>query len=245
MLGAARIAGGAAPLAAGLLASISFAWAYEAGPVSDGARVEGQVLYTGRIPTKHIIPNDPEVCGPPRDIPLIHTAADGAVTDAVVFLEGIERGKPWPPLAKTPELDNKDCEFAPRIVVMPPGTIAVVNSDPVLHNTHSFYGPRTAFNLALPKQGLVIEKELKRPGILNVQCDAHGHMSARIFVAANPYYASTENGGTFELPELPAGDYRIVAYQEQTGRVEAPLAVKPGETIRLRIDLAKKAIERH
>ena len=32
------------------------------------------------------------------------------------------------------------------------GKIDIVNSDPILHNTHGYYGKRTAFNVALPIQ---------------------------------------------------------------------------------------------
>ncbi|MCU0835269.1 MAG: hypothetical protein MUC77_12700 [Chromatiaceae bacterium] len=218
--------------------------AYDEAPVSNGATIEGEVSYSARVPTRKIIPNDPDVCGGPRDIALIETIEGGRVTDAVVYLEGVDKGKPWPEQTAVPRLDNVDCRFRPQIVVMPPGPVEIHNSDPVLHNTHSFYGGRTAFNIALPNQGQSIEKALRRPGILRVECDAHGHMSARIFVAANPYYAATQDGGTFHIDEVPPGEYKLVAYQEEVGPVETTISVKPGETVKLAVDLAEKAIER-
>jgi hypothetical protein len=69
-------------------------------------------------------------------------------------------------------------------------------------------------------------------------------MSARIFVAANPYYAATQDGGTFHIDEVPPGEYKLVAYQEEVGPVETTISVKPGETVKLAVDLAEKAIER-
>lgn len=217
--------------------------AYQEGQVPDGATIEGQVLYSGSVPMKKIIPSDPEVCGQPRDIPLIETTEDGLVTDAVVYLEDIDTGKPWPKQEKVPELDNTGCRFSPQLVAMPPGPIAILNSDAVLHNTHSFYGPRTAFNIALPKQGQRVEQDLSRPGIVRVECDEHGHMSARIFVAANPYYSATQNG-SFNIAEVPPGEYKLIAYQEQVGPVETTISVKSGETVKLTVDLAKELIER-
>jgi len=39
------------------------------------------------------------------------------------------------------------------VQVIRTGKLDVVNNDPVLHNTHGYYGKRTVFNLALPNKG--------------------------------------------------------------------------------------------
>ena len=49
--------------------------------------------------------------------------------------------------------------FVPHVQVIPAGSLEVVNSDPILHNTHGFYGRRTAFNLALPNKDQRITTE--------------------------------------------------------------------------------------
>jgi hypothetical protein len=56
----------------------------------------------------------------------------------------------------------------------------------VPQNTHGFYGRRTAFDVALPQQGDRVTRELARPGMVRVGCDAHGWMLALIFVADSP-----------------------------------------------------------
>jgi hypothetical protein len=218
--------------------------AYQETQVSNGARIEGKVSYSASVPTKKIIPSNPDTCGKPRDIALIEAAEDGGVTDAVVYLSEVSQGKAWPEQSQPPELDNKDCRFVPQLLAMPPGPIVILNSDPVLHNTHSFYGRRTAFNIALPKPGLRIEKELRRPGIVRVECDEHGHMSARIFVAANPYYSTTAEAGDFAIEDIPPGKYELVVYQEETGPVETEIELQAGETLQLDVDLAKQAFTR-
>jgi hypothetical protein len=82
-----------------------------------------------------------------------------------VYLKKVKQGKAWPTPDKGPEVDNVKCRFAPHVQVIPSGSLVVVNSDPVLHNTHGYYGKRTAFNLALPNQDQRVEVELKRPGM--------------------------------------------------------------------------------
>ena len=89
----------------------------------------------------------------------------------------------------------------------------------MLHNTHGYYGKRTAFNLALPNQGQRIPTELTRPGTVRVDCDAHGWMEGWIYVVDNPYYAITGADGKFTITDVPPGNYKLVAVQPFTGPV--------------------------
>ncbi len=125
------------------------------------------------------------------------------------------------------------------MVAMQPGPLVIVNSDPLLHNTHIFYGRRTAVNLALPKQGLEIEREFERPGILRITCDEHGHMHAAGYVAANPYYDTTQDDGAFEITDIPPGEYTLIVYQRTTGAKEQTITVEAGQTATLDVDLAQ------
>jgi hypothetical protein len=134
-------------------------------------------------------------------------------------------------------LDQKSCVFEPAIQAIPAGTLQVRNSDPVLHNTHGFYGRRTAFNLALPNQGQVVEVELQRPGQVRIECDAHGWMLGWVYVVDNPYYALTAEDGSFALSDVPPGTYTLVANQALTGPVEVAVTVAAGETVELSVEL--------
>ncbi|HKJ75991.1 MAG TPA: hypothetical protein VKA64_02200, partial [Gammaproteobacteria bacterium] len=130
--------------------------AYDGGTVDNGGTIEGTVTFSGNVPVKKVIPGDPEVCGSPRDEAQIKVGDDGGVKDAVVYLEGIESGKAWPEQGGPPTLNNRDCRFVPQMLAMRPGEIRITNFDPVLHNTHAFYGPRTAFNVALPRKDMEV-----------------------------------------------------------------------------------------
>jgi hypothetical protein len=222
----------ALPLAAG---------GYEEVAVSGGGTVEGRVVYDGIVPLKKIIPTkDQEVCGSPRDEPQILVGPDKQVQDAVVYLRDVSKGKPWGTPDKTPVLDNKNCRFEPPVQVIRAGAIDLHNSDPVLHNTHGFYGRRTAFNVALPDKGAMATRELPRPGMVRVECDAHGWMLAHVFVAENPYYALTGTDGRFSIAGVPPGTYMLVASQHYAGDTETPVTVKGGETQTLEIKLKSR-----
>ncbi len=216
------------------------AQAYEVGPVTGGGTIEGTVVYRGDVPMKKIIPTkDTAVCGSVREEPWIQVGSDQAVQNAVVYLVEVAKGKAWAEPGKLPELNNIKCVFEPAVQAIPAGMLDVVNSDPVLHNTHGYYGNRTAFNLALPNQGQRIPTELKRAGEVRVDCDAHGWMEGWIYVVNNPYYAITGADGKFSIADVPPGNYTLVAVQPFTGPIEQPVTVTEGQATDLTVELKK------
>jgi hypothetical protein len=216
--------------------------AYEEVAVSDGGTIQGKVLYQGRVPTRKIIPTkDQDVCGGIRDQAEVVVGPDKGVQHAVVYLKKVAKGKAWPeaePL-KMPVLDQEKCRFMPHVQVIQAGPLEIVNSDPILHNTHGFYGRRSAFNLALPNQDQRITTELERPGMVKVECDAHGWMLAWVYVADSPYYAVTAEDGAFTITDIPPGDYTLVAWQEFTGPVETGVTVEAGKASEIDIEIKK------
>ena len=214
---------------------------YQEVGVTDGGTVRGKVIYNGAIKKKTILPTkDKRVCGKVRKEPLIFVGDGGAVQDSIVYLKGIGAGKPWPEmLLKAPVLDQKGCQFRPHVQVAREGSLDIVNSDPVLHNTHGYYGKRTAFNVALPEQNQKVTKILRQPGSVRVDCDAHGWMLGWIHVVDNPYFFQTGDDGTFSITGVPPGDYTLAAWQEWVGEIEIPVTIRAGETSELDIDLTK------
>ena len=158
-----------------------------------------------------------------------------------MYLADIAKGKAWPVEAKKPEINNNKCKFEPNIQVIRVGGLDVVNSDPMLHNTHGYYGKRTVFNLALPNQGQRIPVELPRPGEVRIDCDAHGWMEAWVYVVDNPYYAITGADGKFSISDVPAGNYKLIVYHPFTGPNEQAVTVAAGKPSDLNVELKKGA----
>jgi hypothetical protein len=228
----------ALPAVAGLFAVLQFAVSpalaaeYQAGPVADGGAIKGKIIYKGTVPTKTVLPTkDKETCGGPRKDPLVVVGPGGEVKDAVVYLKEVAKGKDWPKATAKAEIDNVKCVFAPHVQVIRTGMIDIVNSDPVLHNTH--------FNVALPLQGGRVSKPLRRPGLVRVDCDAHGWMEGWIYVVDNPYYALSGADGTFTISDVPPGNYTLVVWQEHVGVTEMPITVKAKDTAQVPIELKK------
>ena len=218
------------------------AQAYEVDPVAGGGTLAGKIVFNGSVPTRKIIPTkDPQVCGGIRDVSLIVVGEDKGVRQAVAYLKKVGSGKAWEAAESqmTPVLDQKKCQFAPHVQVIRRGSLDILNSDPILHNTHGFYGKRTAFNLAMPNQNETISADLKRPGLVRIECDAHGWMLAWVHVADSPYYVVTDENGMFNITDIPPGEYTLVVWQEYTGTVEQAVVVRAGETTEMFIELEK------
>lgn len=204
--------GAAAALA--VLAAVS-AGAYTETPVPDGGTLVGRVQLVG-TPVRGEpveVRKNADVCGTTKPFEALVVGPGHGVKDTVVYLEGIERGRRPAEL----ELDNDGCVFVPHVSAVTLGAPARIrNSDPVLHNTHGFVGRTTAFNVALPRRGQVIDitARLKHVGVVEVLCDAHTHMRAWIVVRDNPYHAVTDARGEFRITDIPPGRYRVVAWHQ-------------------------------
>jgi hypothetical protein len=214
-----------AVLAGGLFlfnAVIAGASSYRELTVANGGRVRGVVRLAGSPPASAVMPatKDQETCGKEQSSPRLVVGNEGGVANAVVWLEEITAGKPWPNGQKW-LVDQKGCRYDPHVAVVPVGAnLEIVNSDPVLHNVHArtHEAPRTVFNISLPLPGQrtpVDGKRLDKPGLLALSCEAgHPWMSGYLMVAAHPYYAVTGADGSFEIAGVPPGTYTLRMWHE-------------------------------
>jgi hypothetical protein len=218
--------------AAALLLVGGAARAYEVVEVSDGGSISGRVTFSGPVPEAGSldVTKNQDQCGAKVPVESLLVGKDGGVRNAVITIEGIEAGKDFDKTEHV--LDNRSCRFVPHVQVVPvKQKLKIINSDPILHNTHAFLGTATVFNLALPLQNQTIPKRMKRPGVLSVKCDAgHTWMSAWVVVAENPYYAVTDETGAFEITDIPPGTWQVKAWHETLGTEVQEIVVQGGQT---------------
>jgi plastocyanin len=191
------------------------AGAYVEAPVADGGTLVGRVRFAGEPVKGEPLPvrKNTDVCGDTKPFQALVVGPNKGVRNTVIYLEGVERGKKPPDF----ELDNAKCLFVPHVsAVMAGARVRIKNGDPILHNTHGFHDKVTVFNVALPNKDQLVDitQRIKKPGVIDVQCDAHTHMRAWIVVRDNPYFAVTDDEGRFRIGEIPPGRYRVVAWHE-------------------------------
>ena len=113
----------------------------------------------------------------------------------------------------------------PHVLAVPVGsTVDFPNEDPISHNLFSL-SSNNAFDLGLYRKGAGKSQQFNTTGLVNVYCNVHPNMSAVIQVLDTPYFTFSDPTGNYTIANVPAGRYRLIAWNEQGGEVESPVEV--------------------
>ncbi len=133
--------------------------------------------------------------------------------------------------------DQVKCVFEPHVLGMMLGSkVTLKSSDEVNHNVNAKLQKNAPFNSLLgPGQSAPFVPTDAERGPVPVTCDIHPWMQAWWMVLDNPYFATTDEKGNFELKNVPAGTQKVVVWQEATGFVTPAsgedVTIKAGDTI--------------
>lgn len=222
------------------------AWAYQSGPVNNGAIVRGSVTVTGTVPAPKEFEvrryPDHEFCSELSDtrgyrrLREVTFRPDGGLQDVVVAIEGVEHGKPFS--FTDAEIEADLCRFLPFVTVInDTRQVTVFNRDPVPHdiqgltidqpeNDMVFYRP------SVEASGTTATVQLpKGQHVFTMRCSLHPYMQNWGYAVDNPYYAVTDASGAFSIEDLPPGTYRLKAWHPILGTHEQELTVAANETI--------------
>lgn len=119
--------------------------------------------------------------------------------------------------------------FVPHVLPVLKGSrVAFPNGDPIFHNVFSLSRTQS-FDLGRYPKGASKSVRFEKPGIAQVFCHIHSDMSAVILVLDTPYFVVPDPDGHFELDNLPAGEYRLVAWHERIRPIERSVRIRAGE----------------
>ena len=192
--------------------------------------ITGTVRLVGPAPTIPTIQPqaDFDVCGTePRQTQSLLLGTNAGVRNAIVYLGGYAQADTGREASNPIVLDQRDCEFVPRIQIARSGAPLILkNSDPVLHvvridSMSGTNGQHTLLKVATPYAGYEKTFQLanfREPTLLQVT-SANGHewMAAYIAVLPHPWAALTDENGRFTLRNVPTGSHKIYAWHEVLG----------------------------
>lgn len=196
---------------------------------ASGGTINGVVRFGGPVPPEEKTPVtiDQYICGKEVSAERLLVSGERGVRNAVVFLKN-PPGNGGVPLPETVSIDQKQCVFLPRVVVVPVGgTVQFLNSDRLLHNVHGHGTANPQFNRTQPT-ARTIPIRFTTPEIVRITCDLHSWMTAWVVVAEHPFYAVTDEQGRFTLKNVPRGSYTLAVWQEALGTTTMPVTAGDG-----------------
>ena len=211
----------------GALLSLSFflpatLWSQATGTVEGRVALTQNLRESSEIASRQII----------RQYSVTSGKFGDAINDAVetppaivVYLKSNSATSPVAPRSQPYVImDQKDERFVPHVLAIERNTeVRFLNSDSIYHNVFSLSQAKS-FDLGRYPQGKFRAVKFDKAGLVKVYCDIHTHMSAYILVLDTPYFAMTNDDGTFSLAGVPPGEYQLFAWY---GRWQSrPISVK-------------------
>lgn len=213
-----------------LIISISFA----AMNISWAGDVKGSITFEGNAPKMKPLRMDADpVCVANNEIKprkeWLILGKDNGIKNMLVYIKESKSGSllGTPVTEDVAVLDQNGCVYIPHVLgVMVGQQINILNSDGTLHNIHALPKVNKEFNKAMPrskKQMTVTFNKSEDP--FKIKCDVHPWMGAYVGVFDHPYFAVTDDSGSYTISNLPAGKYVIEAWHEKLGSQTADITV--------------------
>lgn len=211
-------------------------------------------------PKRFQVEKNPEVCGHERGLEEV-AVRDGFLKGAVIVLEGVEKGKPFatrayraeppgggafhyaPGDALGLEIRTKTCSFGPYTGVIAPETpIGFLNQDPMKHTIQTFVvrGRRSNIFRTIhnrdarpdsPFEKRFTAEQLDDSRVVKLICNRHDFMQNWFYTVQTPYFAISDENGSFTIDQVPPGRYQLVAWHPELGRLTREISLAEGGTI--------------
>ena len=157
----------------------------------------------------------------------------------VVYLENV-RGTPPKPKNHA-VIRQREKQFDPPLTIVVKGTtVDFPNEDKIFHNVFSVSRP-ARFDLGLYKSGTLKSVEMKRAGTVDVYCNIHPEMIAKVKVLDNAYYTITGSDGAFAIDNVPPGEYPIVAWLPTGDETKGKVVVTAGAAAQVKLEVSEVA----
>lgn len=222
--------------------------AYDTLVVMDGAVVRGTVTFQGTVPEPKEFElrryPDQVFCGALSDgnghrfLKEVHVGQGGGLKDVVVVVEGVQSGKPF--TFTNAQVEANVCQFLPFVtVVSDKRQLTVTNRDPVSHDIQGYTYDQAGVDIVLHRPSLKatgttdIVHLVKGRKVFTMQCGMHPYMQNWGYAIDNPYYAVTDQDGSYSIGDLPPGIYTVKAWHPILGAQERELTVEPNGTTML------------
>ncbi len=239
---------------------------------TDWGTLRGRFVYAGDPPApgKLSVTKDTEVCGAGGGITdnSLVVGPDKGIANIVVYARAKRVHESAQPLEKENDaepvvFDQKQCMFLSHVMACQVNRkIDIKNSDPLGHNTKIDPQKGLPFNQNLPSDQMVPYTPTSEEAFpATVSCSIHPWMRAYMLPREDKYFAVTTSDGTFEIPNLPAGEeVELQVWHERgtgpggalvlprkdlkwTGKGRFKVKIEPDQTLELALDVPPSALK--
>lgn len=202
---------------------------------ADAGNITGSVKFDGAAPKMANIQMSADpYCQAQHPTPVtdedVVVSPTGQLANVFVYVKDIKGTFPVPTTAAL--IDQQGCRYHPHVQGIQVGqTLEIKNSDATLHNIHAMPTVNNQFNEGQPVQGMISKKKFDKVEMtpFKMKCDVHGWMHSYMAVMPHPFYAVSGADGSFTIPNLPPGQYTLVAWHEKYGSQEQKITVAAKE----------------
>lgn len=198
--------------------------------------ISGTIHFDGKAPARVQIDmgQDPVCALADANYAEQYVVHDGGLQNVFVYVKDGLGNKLYAAPSEPVVMDQKGCRFIPHVIgVMAGQPVKFTNSDSTMHNVHMTptISTNQTVDLSEPPNGTGEMRTLGTPELMiPVRCNNHPWMQAFINVAANPFYAVSDENGHFTIKGLPPGTYTLVADHEVLGTKSATVTVGSRQT---------------
>ena len=202
------------------------------------ATLTGKVLFEGQAPrTRKISMAAVPECEKLHDGKSVFTEQvvvnkNGTLRNVFIYVKGGLEGKSFASSKEPANLYQKGCIYTPHVLGIQAGQELLIHTDdPTTHNIHPMPQKNREWNTSMPPNADPLKRTFKRPEIMiPVKCNVHPWMRAYIGVLRHPFFAVSNEEGSFEITGLPPGEYVIEAWHEKHGTTEQKVVLDTTET---------------
>lgn len=163
------------------------------------------------------------------------TGDGGALANVVVYVKTGLENRTFETPKNAVELSQEGCQYKPHVIAVQTNQpVDIVSLDDTTHNVHPTPANNPDWNQSqVPKAAKLTHSFAREEIAVPVKCNIHSWMKSYVAVFKHPYFQVTTASGSFELKNLPPGDYTIEAWHEKYGKTEQKITVGPKESKKL------------
>jgi plastocyanin len=213
---------------------------------STAGAITGRIIFTGDKPLMPPLDMSANpMCERQHKTPQTAETAvinsSGGIRDAFVWIkDGLPKAR-WAPPQTNVILDQSGCVYRPHVLGLMVGQqLEIDNSDPVNHNVHAEAQVNVPWNESQPPQAEKKFKTFSREEIwFPVTCSVHPWMRAYLCVVSHPFFAITNENGSYTIKGVPPGNYTLEAIQEKFGRKTVRVTIAANQTKNINFTYAR------